>query len=186
MIDARIKSLFLLAALLLFLLANNGKAMANDPPEFIKNHVENPELVGQGEYQRLFWKIYLARLYANDGIYKAANPFALQLEYQRNINAKDIVEMSIELIEDQGISDQSKLVNWQIQLAEIIPDIRKGDRLTGIHVDGMSFFYMDDQPIGEITDSELSQYFFDIWLGEKTTAPELRKKLIDQNASEIQ
>lgn len=182
MINARIKSLFLLAILLLPLLVSNGKAVANEMPDFIGYHVETPKLVGQGEYQRLFWKIYLARLYARDGIYKPDHAFALQLEYQRDLKADDIVEMSIGLIEDQGVSDLNKLAHWQTQLAAIIPDIRKGDQLTGIQLNEKSFFYLDDKPIGEITDAELSQYFFDIWLGENTTAPELRKTLIGQRS----
>ena len=186
MINARTKSLFILATLLLPLLASIGKAVANESPDFILHHVEKSELVGEGEYRRLLWDIYIARLYANYGTYKADDSFALQLEYQRNIKANDIVNMSIELIEGQGVSDQKKFANWQEQLAAIIPDIRKGDLLTGIHQDGKSFFYLGDEPIGEINDTELSQYFFDIWLGENTTAPELREKLIGQNLSELQ
>ena len=58
-------------------------------------------------------------------------------------------------------------------------DVKKGDMLSAeLHSDGLISFYFNQQPLGKTSDPKLGPAFFDIWLSEKTTAPELRQLLL--------
>lgn len=146
--------------------------------EFLQSHFKTPERVGSGVFKAMLWKIYEAELIAENGIYQANGNFALQLTYARDIKAQRIVDTSIDLIADQGIGDQNKLETWRGLLSDIIPDINKGDQLTGLRNSQGATFYFNAEPIGLLKDKELSEYFFNIWLAETTTAPKLRSQLL--------
>ena len=64
-------------------------------------------------------------------------------------------------------------------LSKIFPDVVEGDEIIGVSdpSEGARFF-LNDLLIGTITDQNLSRRFFDIWLSEKTSEPEIRKLLM--------
>ena len=106
-------------------------------------------------------------------------PFALKLSYLREIEGKKIADRSIEEMRDQGIQDEVKLATWHSQMRNIFPDVDAGINLTGISTDkGEAVFYKDNLEIGRISDPQFSKAFFDIWLNEQTSAPDLRRKLL--------
>ena len=136
-------------------------------------------LLGESRLSVLFWDIYDARLYVTDGIYDPNKPFALALSYLRPFSGSDIAERSIEEIRNQGSDDESLLGSWESQLKAIFPDVVERDQIVGISdpLEGARFF-LNDSFIGTITDPILSRRFFDIWLSEKTSEPEMRKSLL--------
>ncbi|MDT8429197.1 MAG: chalcone isomerase family protein [Pseudomonadales bacterium] len=164
--------------MLLSLLASPGWSSPDQPPEFLARYMEQAKLVGEGLYRRAFWKVYSARLYAEQGRYEAGETFALQLQYERDLLGRLIAEKSIELIAAQGSFEQARLEEWQQLLENLIPDVSKGDQLTGIRLHGVSRFYLNGEALGEIADPLLNHYFFNIWLGEDTIAPKLRVELL--------
>ncbi len=170
----------------LFLVALTGSRIAlavpENPPEFIDEHIETPQLVGQGQYHRLFWQIYEAGLYANQGIHQPEEDFALLLEYSRDLSGSAIVEKSIELIVAQGVDDPEKLEKWERFLDQVIPNVREGDQITGIRTANGAYFYFNGELRGQTSDADFSDYFFAIWLGEDTSAPDLRQALLGLNA----
>lgn len=186
MMNMYIRLNLMTTALLLTLTAQTSLANTNEGPDFVKKYIQDPILVGQGQFQRLFWKIYDARLYASQGSYIPGEAFALQLEYMRDLPSQGIVEKSIELIAAQGVSNKQRLETWKQLLENVIPDISEGDKLTGIRLGSISYFYLNDELAGQISEPQLSQYFFDIWLGEDTTAPDLRLELLGQKPSASQ
>lgn len=147
--------------------------------EPIRGLVPLAEKVGQGRLTYLFWEIYDATLYAPQGIWRRDKPFALQLSYLRELEGRKIADRTIEEIRNQGLVDEIKLATWHAQLRNIFPDIKKGTSLTGVFIDsGETLFYLGEKEIGRISDPQFSQVFFDIWLGENTSAPDLRQKLL--------
>jgi hypothetical protein len=136
-------------------------------------------LLGEGRLTVLFWDIYDARLYVADGSYDPEKPFALSLNYLRGFSGSDITKRSIEEMRKQGLGDESVLVSWQTELGRIFPDVLEGDEIIGVSdpSEGARFF-LNDSLIGTITDQNLSRQFFDIWLSEKTSEPEMRKLLM--------
>ena len=139
-------------------------------------------LVGESRLSFLFWDAYDASLYASDGVYHPDKPFALSLRYLRDFSGSDIAERSIEEIRQQGLSDTSILNLGREQFKATFPDVVAGDEIIGTHdpSEGASFF-LNGALIGNIPNTTLSRRFFDIWLSEKTSEPEMRKSLIGLN-----
>lgn len=152
---------------------------ASQALEPINTFISEAEEVGQGRMTYLFLNIYDATLYAPNGVWRYDKPFALQLNYLRNIKGKKIANHSIEEIRKQGFKDEVKLATWHTQICKIFPDVDKGISLIGIYTNtGETIFFQNNTELGRINDAEFSRLFFDIWLSEKTRSPELRKKLL--------
>lgn len=151
--------------------------------EIVARHMNDPALVGEARLKVLFWKIYDARLYAPKGAFQDNQPFALELTYLRAFSGEEIAERSAKEIREQGFSDEDTLKLWQQQMAMIFPDVEKDSRITGVATsEGNTVFYLENELIGEVKDPLFTQWFFNIWLGEATSEPELRQKLIGSNA----
>ncbi|GGZ34408.1 hypothetical protein GCM10011273_21050 [Asticcacaulis endophyticus] len=163
----------MLSVMAVTLSAPNAQA---ETPDILK-HVPEARKVGAGRYSHLGFDIFDATLYAPQSRYNAAGPFALKLEYLRNIKGKTITDNSVKEIQKQGVS-ADKLNRWRDQMAAIFPDVAKGASITGIRdASGHALFYSGDKLIGTIKDAEFSRAFFNIWLGPK--APQtFRDKLL--------
>ena len=145
----------------------------------IRTHIPTAQKVGQGRLTYLLWDVYDATLYAPQGSWQKDKPFALELSYLREIEGKKIADRSIEEMRNQGMTDEVKLATWHAQMRKIFPDVDAGVRLTGVYTKkGEAVFYKNDREIGRISDPKFSKAFFDIWLNEKTSAPDLRRKLL--------
>ena len=147
--------------------------------DHIRTYVPAAQKVGKGRLTYLFWDVYDATLYAPQGSWQEGQPFALQLSYLREIEGKKIADRSVEEMRNQGIKDEVKLATWHAQMRKIFPNVDEGVRLTGVYTEkGETVFYKNDREVGRINDPEFSKAFFDIWLNEKTSAPDLRRKLL--------
>jgi hypothetical protein len=146
---------------------------------YIDDFVPDAQKVGQGRLTYLFWDIYDVTLYATQGTWINYKPFALQLSYLRPFEGKRLADRSAKEIRSQGFNDEVKLAIWHAQMRKIFPDVDQGVSLTGVYTEtGGTIFYRDDIEIGRINDPEFSRAFFGIWLGEKTSVPDLRRKLL--------
>ena len=140
---------------------------------------ESHRLVGAGRFSVSFWDIYNIQLWAPDGRYRPDQPFALELQYLRSVDRETIAETSVEEIQQQANFEPQVLADWQMQLIQIFPDIQKGDQLIGLYDPRMpSQFFLNGKLIGVIDDADLSRHFFDIWLSEETSKPQLRLQLL--------
>ena len=168
-------------------LMDEKEFVESDPTAtFLKAYIDKPRLVGQGKYT--FWglDIYQARLWTESNGFQPDNwqqsRFALELTYLRDVEGKAIARRSIDEISKQYNLPKVKAVSWQNVLENLFPNIKKLQTLTGLYTpnDGAKFFH-DYRLIGEIKDAELTKNFFDIWLSNKTSAPELRNKLFQNS-----
>lgn len=147
--------------------------------DYIRSEMPSAKRVGEGRLTYMFWDVYDAVLYAPDGQWSQDKPYALQLSYLRDIKGEKIADRSVQEMRNQGVDDEVKLAMWHAQMEEIFPDVQEGDVLTGLHTrEGHTVFFENGAEIGRIKDSEFSKRFFDIWLHEKTSAPDLRRKLL--------
>ena len=146
-------------------------------------HISKAELVGEGRLRVLAWDVYDAELYAPKGKLSASGPFALRLSYLRDVESSAIVKTTMDEIRRQGFKDQKRMVRWEQKLAAIYPDVSKGSVLTGVRTaKGTTVFCAGDREIGRVDDTVFTQYFFNIWLGDKAKSPELRRQLLGKNA----
>jgi len=148
-----------------------------------QNYVPAPEVVGEARLKVLFWKVFDATLVAPAGEFDPAEPFTLTLSYLRAFPGEKIVDSSIEEIAAQGDVDPRLLDTWSESLSGIIPNVALGDAITGVRrADGHTVFYLGDTLLGEIDDPRFTAAFFDIWLGENASRPDLRRQLLGDNA----
>lgn len=165
------------AALFAMVLLWPGASNAN--PDVAKSYMPDAMKIGDGVLTYLFWDVYRATLYAPGSGWRADAPFALSLAYLRDLKGHDIAERTISEMRDQGFSDETKLAAWSVRLSRLFPDVTSGDSLTAVRdAAGRTIFYSAAQRIGTIKDPSFSRQFFDIWLGEKTSEPKLRRKLL--------
>lgn len=145
----------------------------------LSNYMSQPQKVGEGRLNFMFWQVYDASLFATDGQWQQNKPFALSLTYLRELQGEKIADKSIEEIRHQGFNDELKLATWHQLLKHILPDVEEGTVLTGIFTkDKRTVFYLADKKIGEINDADFGELFFNIWLGNNTSAPKLRQQLL--------
>lgn len=155
-----------------------GAAQAN-VETLVGRYVPQAQKVGEGRLTYAFWDIYDATLYAPGGSWNASEPYALSLQYFRPLDGSDIADRSVQEMRGQGFRDEVKLAAWNTQLKRIFPDVNKGTVLSAIYTprEGTKFF-RDSESIGEISGDEFARHFFAIWLGEKTSEPALRRRLL--------
>ena len=136
-------------------------------------------MVGEANLKVLFWSVYNSRLYTSNGVYdKKHKPIKLEIEYLRNIKAKDLVGRTASEWDYLGL-DEKVYKKWIIQLTGIWPDIRKGDVLA-IYLDenNKSRFYFNNSLLATIEDKTFGENFLAIWLSPDTSQPEHRLALI--------
>ncbi len=145
----------------------------------INKYVPDAKKVGEDRLSYFVWDVYDAALYSPEGTFSRDQPFALKLDYLRWLKGIRIAERSAKEIKQQGFEDEDKLSEWLNKMIGIFPSVEKGDTITGIKdINGHAVFYLNDRRIGWVQDREFAERFFDIWLGAKTSQPEMRKELL--------
>ena len=139
-------------------------------------------LHGEGSLRWFGLKIYEARLFAPKQFAPQQGfqaPFALEITYALNFAGEKIAQVSIDEIKRLAIGNNKQHEQWLAQMKSIFPTVKPGDRLRGVHSPGQGAeFFLNDQPIGQIKDSDFSRAFFSIWLDPKTAEPDLRRSLL--------
>lgn len=145
----------------------------------VARYVPAAKKVGSARLSFLFWDVYDATLYAPGGRWDNDTPFALAIRYLRDLKGEAIAKRSRDEMEKLGFSNETKLDAWLEQMAGIFPDVEEATVLTGVrNKDGRTFFYKKDIRVGIIKDPEFADWFFGIWLNEKTSEPQMRKELL--------
>ncbi len=144
--------------------------------------LSNGELAGEATLRFLGLQVYRARLWAPPGFDPnrlGEQALALELEYLRAFKGTAIAERSIVEMRRAGPFTDQQASAWQTAMQNIFPDVRPGDRITGIHRPGQGAeFLHNDRPAGRIDDAEFARLFFSIWLGPNTSEPALRRQLL--------
>ena len=154
-------------------------APGSEAAPYVSNLVPGAKAVGGGRLTWLGFHAYDAVLYAANARFVDNAPFALELTYARKFKGSAIAERSVAEIRKFGIADERELVEWQGILAGLFPDVVPGDRLTGIsQTDGTARFFHNGRALGVLSDERLRRAFFSIWLDPRTSAPDLRRKLL--------
>ena len=147
------------------------------------SNAESPlRLLGRGTLRFFGLMVYEARLWAAADFVAGrydAHEFALELIYARKLEGAAIAQRSIvEMRRSGGVTD-SQAQAWQEQMVRAFPDIKPGDRLTGVHVPGAATrFFFNGRLTSAVADSQFARAFFGIWLAPGTSEPGLRQQLI--------
>lgn len=141
--------------------------------------------VGEGKYTWFGIKIYDARLFAPKGFngdFETTSPIVLEIEYDMDIDSKDLVETTQDEWKDLKIGRSETCKNqvaWAGILSVIWPDLKQGDKLR-LNVDNnrVSQFFYNEKSIGLIDDPDFATCFLAIWLAEDSSADDLREDLL--------
>lgn len=176
----------LMAGLLLAALARPAWAQtslsAEDARAELDAALPQHRLVGKGRLTVWGFQVYDARLWALPS-FKPDNlptqPFALELAYLRDFASRDIAERSITEMRRSAAISEEQAKAWINEMLRVIPDIKKGDRVMGIHRPGTGAqLLVNGKASGEIRDAEFARLFFGIWLSPKTSEPKVRAALL--------
>ena len=164
----------------------DATAVATPAPAEVAGTLPLARLQGSGTLRYFGLAIYEARLWAAPdfapGRYDA-HTFALELRYARKLNGSAIAERSITEMRRVGQFDPAQAKAWLEQMTQAFPDVKAGDRLTGVRgPGGVTRFYSNGQSTLSIADPEFGRLFFGIWLSGKTSEPALRRELIGPNS----
>lgn len=168
--------------------ATSGASMAGGVPDLpaeLKISLPQAKLIGKTRLKFWGFEVYDARLWAPAGFVPArydAFVLALELAYLRDFKALDIAERSLkEMRRSQPLGDD-QAAQWRAEMLRVLPDVRKGERLTGLHRPGEgAAFWVNGQASGEIRNAEFSRLFFGIWLSPQTSEPAMRAALLGES-----
>jgi hypothetical protein len=144
-------------------------------------------VVGTHDFRYWGWLVYQARLQAPDDFRAQAftqHPFALDLTYARALRGQAIAERSISEMRalaqrTQQTWDSALAAQWQKSLLQVFPDVRLGDRISGVHLPQRgAVFFLNERFLGWLTDPAFSPLFFGVWLSPQSAQPQMRQALL--------
>ena len=177
----------LTAVALLSWLPRVAEATDQAVPVEVAAEIPGARLVGASRLRYLGLHVYDIRLWS-DSAEAASQPstalLALELDYARSLSGTQIADSALK--EMQGIEniDAAQAQAWLARLRKIIPDVRKGDRITGVQRPGESTrFFVNGVLKGGLRDADFTRRFFAIWLSPSTSQPRLREALLSGKGS---
>lgn len=152
------------------------------PPAELAADLPQARLQGSGRLRFLGLRIYDIRLWAGAspvGAQWAGVPLALELEYARSLDGAQIAERSLVEMRRQAEPAADTAERWLAAMKKMFPDVREGDRITGLNVPGQGVrFFHNGALRGEVRDAEFARLFFGIWLSPRSSEPALRESLL--------
>ena len=128
------------------------------------------------------FEVYDARLWTPVGFRHGAYTqfsFALELQYLRKLEGAAIASRSIDEMRRVGSFSDAQAQSWAGAMREFFPDVRQGERITGINLPGVGAeFWVNGQRAGVVKDPTFARLFFGIWLDERTSEPKMRAQLL--------
>jgi hypothetical protein len=155
---------------------------ADAPPPEVATAMPGATLRGEGRLRFLGMRVYGARLFVLDG-FRAddfqQHPAALELRYERELSGPRIAERSLVEMRKVGEVPEAKAGPWLAFMQKTFPDVKEGDRITGLHQpgEGMAFF-VNGKAGGALRDAEFARLFMGIWLSPRSSEPALRRALL--------
>jgi hypothetical protein len=169
------------------LMLSGGVAQAMSPETTTTAALKDQPRIGTARLRVWGFEVYDASLYAAPGFDVqrfTEQRFGLELGYLRSFKGTDIAERSLEEMRGLATIDPAQAERWRNAMSALFPDVKRGDRITGVHVPGTGArFYLNGQWLGEIADDAFSRLFFGIWLSPKTSQPAMRRALTEPSGA---
>jgi len=162
---------------LVLLFSGVTHASNNHNQSLVAKNISQVEPLGQGRMTYWGFTLYDAKLYTSK---EPKGGIALDIQYLRKFEAKDLAKQTLEELKKLGISETQR-AEWADPLNRAFKTVQVGDSITAIKKpQGSTHFFYNGQFVSEISGESFSQAFFGIWLHPKTSAPQLRKVLLGQ------
>ncbi|CAM3214919.1 chalcone isomerase family protein [Asticcacaulis taihuensis] len=149
--------------------------------------VPQPGLVGSGRLNILTVPVLDVSLFAPLSHWRPDKPYALQVTFLRDLEARRMAGHIRDEMRHTGAGDAGHLELWTRELEAVLPDMRRGDVLTGVRDQGGAvLFFHGDRSLGHIAENGFSEAFFGICLGPRTSQPKLRQAVLGLASPEYQ
>ena len=157
-------------------------AQSTTPEPTLSAALQDKSAVGKARLRYWGFDVYDASLWARPGFDIGrfeSQRFGLELAYLRDFKGADIAERSIDEMKGLATIAPAQATRWTQAMSGLFPDVKRGDRITGVHVPGSGArFYLNDKLLGEVADDAFSRLFFGIWLSPRTSQPRMRETLV--------
>lgn len=143
-----------------------------------------PSAVLSGSIRFTYWgfSVYDASLWVLPDFQPQAfeqHVFALHLRYLRSFSNASIAERSVDEMARSSRPTPERRAIWQQWLRDAFPDVRAGDRITGVNRPGQgAVFLTNGRQTGMVPDMAFARLFFGIWLAPTTSEPAMRMALL--------
>ena len=178
----RRRQLLVLGSCALFGATSAGASATKAAPPELAADIPGARLQGSGRLRFLGLQVYDVRLWSGPSPVQAdwtATPLALEIEYLRSLPGGQIAERSLKEMRRQGEIANDTAERWLNTMKETFPDVRAGDRLTGVSVPGQGArLFFNGASRGDIREPEFARMFFGIWLSPRTSEPAIRQALL--------
>ena len=159
-----------------------AQASALAPPPEVASLLPDARLHGSATLRFFGLDIYQASLWVPAGFDPARwqqQTFALELAYLRDLKGRAIAQRSVAEMRRQDTLDDTLAGQWEARMAALFPDVRRGDRIPGVHLPGRGArFVANGRELGEVADTRFARMFFGIWLAPQTSEPGMRTALL--------
>ena len=136
-------------------------------------------LIGEGKLKVYFWDVYTLKLFSSSKTIKKTNDLVLEFQYLRDVSKKSVIDASIKELKKSTNFGEYKLALWKQYLDKSIRDMLSGEKAAlHLSMDKRITFFIQDESAITFQDKEFGNAYMNIWLGENTSKPELRKKLL--------
>ena len=167
---AKIPFLLIIISCVFFIPISQGKGWWDEK-------LKNPFLIGEGVLKVFIWDIYELRLFSKTNIYDRNDIFVLEFEYLRDTSKASVIKASIVELKKLNLS-KTKLEKWEKYLEKSIKDMKAGEKAALLFRPNLGVtFYASDRFNITIDNVEFANSYIDIWLGENTARPKLRKQI---------
>ena len=147
--------------------------------ETLKEEFSSPTIIGEGTLKVFFMEIYDLRLIADSPTFSWQNKFKLDFIYTRDLKKESVTKSSIKELRRQSSVSESDIESWQGYLEQSIKPVQEGTHATVLwNPEGHITFHYENYEPTTIKDEGFARAFLNIWLGEETSQPKLRKQLL--------
>ena len=166
--------------------ASGARAQAPATPAEVTAELPGARMQGSGRLRFLGLRIYDAHWWAGAQTVAAdwsAAPFALEMNYARELRGEQLAERSLSEMKRQGEIAAETAQRWLVLMKQLFPDVKTGDRITGVNLPGVGArFFVNGTLRGEPKDLDFARMFFGIWLSPRSSEPALRDALLGRAA----
>ena len=152
-----------------------------------QKNIQSFSLIGEGTLKVFVWELYDLKLFSEMNSFSWQNKFILEFDYKRELKKNKVIEASLkEMRRQKGVAE--KQINaWETHLEQGINTAREGTKAAVEWTpDGQITFHYEDKTPVIINDKLFAKSFINIWLGQETSEPELRYKLLGKRQPNTQ
>jgi hypothetical protein len=174
----KLRSIGISIAIGLAVLSTSVQSLAKSAPPEVVSAFAAPKLVSTAEMSLLFWRVFRAELWSNDGVFDWAKPFALSLTYDMEFSADELTDKTITEIDRLTDWSTPALASLRDKISPCMATVTDGDRFTavGVSPDKVTMF-LNSREQCQLETPDLRRAFFQIWLSDDSRFPTESRRL---------